>query len=119
MLKSNHREQEENALFNGTAHILPETLMPLGGGVKPACSLRFELGSLGLGVCNSSSLMREVRWVPASVEKFSSLAVEKKLKCTLHSSRLTLHTIITHPILPSSRHNCPVKKEHKKARCSK
>ena len=56
MLKSNHREQEENALFNGTAHILPETLMPLGGGVKPACSLRFERGLLGLGVYKFISL---------------------------------------------------------------
>ena len=94
-MKSTNRAKSAMSCFSGMilSNEQAETLMPLGGGgVKPACSLRFELGSFGLGVCNSSSQMREVRWVPASVEKFSSLAVEKNLKRTLHSSRLTLHT---------------------------
>ena len=102
MLKSNHQKRKEYALPFGYAGILPETPVSVGGGgVKPACSLRFELGSFGLGVCNSSSLMREARWVPASVEKFSSLAVEKKLKRTLHSSRLTFH-----PFTPKNKEAC-------------
>ena len=92
-MKSTNRAKSAMSCFSGMilSNEQAETLIPLGGGVKPACSLRFELGLLGLGVCNSSSLMREARCVPASVEKFSSLAVEKNLKRTLHASRFTPH----------------------------
>ena len=57
-MKSTNRAKSEMSCFSGMilSNEQAETLMPLGGGVKPACSLHFELGIFGLEVYKFSSL---------------------------------------------------------------